>query len=644
MPLAVPSWMPPSDPASAPYTGYTRDHWVSAADRILDAAQARQLEHGALVDFGDGTSSAVDRLEGFARTFLLGALRIAGDPAGTTGLTQRLAEALTHGVDAGVWPQLGDHSQSTVEAASVAIGLHLTRDTLWSQLDDGTRHGIQIWFDQARGRWCADNNHVLLGAALAAFNDSTGFSDGRDTVENALDRMDDWYRGDGWYTDGDGRRFDHYNAYAFHWYPFFIDRMMGAGLDDRRAVHRERLGAFLEGYQHFFDAHGAPVFQGRSLIYRWAVTAPFWMARMEGVDVLPASRIRRLTSGVLRHFVDGGSLDTGVLPLGWQSAPMPSIVQSYSGSGSPYWAAKGFLGLALPATDPVWTETETAMAIEEHDVRTVLAGPRWLVDARHDDGIVRLHNLGSDGHPTKDDPLYRRLQFTSATRPIAAPGVRDSDLTIDGAAHRAATRASVGVRGGSVTRALDAGGRQVVTRIAARVLGTSTLYVARVSGAVGLTGRVSGSALVQDEATADDDLEVVTEAEHATVRGARLTPASGARLRSAVRVLGAWSPVPGASPVALALDTDGVVDRVQDGDDGLLCPAVRLTSLPADLIVAWQTDLSSATGAAAAIEISDPVVHEDHVALTADGARLAFRWSLSEPFAADVEGQLIRRP
>ncbi|MFJ4046167.1 DUF2264 domain-containing protein [Microbacterium sp. NPDC089987] len=647
MPMTAPAWMPPADPLTAAYTGYTRAHWTAAADRILDAARQRSTHGGAMVDFAAGpgaadagAGSAIDRLEGFARTFLLAALRIAGDPDGVDGtahLVTHYAEALRHAMAQRIWPALTDHSQATVEAASIAIALHLTRDTVWSALDDTTREGVHAWFAQARGTWCADNNHVLLGATLAAFNHAGGFAEGRDTVENALDRMDDWHRADGWYTDGDGRRFDHYNAFAFHWYPFFIDELMGAGFDDRRALHRERLAAFVDGYQHLFDAHCAPVFQGRSLIYRWATAAPFWMARREGLEVLHAGRTRRLTSGILKHFVDGGSLDSGVLSLGWQREPTPSMVQSYSGPGSPYWAAKGFLGLALPADDPIWAAAETPLQIEQEDVRRVLDGPRWLIDARRDDGIVRLHNFGSDGHPTRDDPLYRRLQFTSVTRPVPGGEVRDSDITIEGAAHRPALRASVGARGGAVTRALDAGGRHVLSQVVTKIVGTSVVHVARLSGCVGLPGRVSGAALVVEGGAteAGDDAPTAGAAGQTA-----LAQCEG--LTSVVHMLGAWAASPSVEPAAIPLAPEAVVVRVADGADALLCPTVRLGPLPAEVVVAWQTALSRAS--LAALEISDVAVHDDHVALTAGGERLAFRWSLAEPFPADAEAQRIRRP
>ena len=71
--------------------------------------------------------------------------------------------------------------------------------------------------------------------------------------------MEDWYRGDGWYTDGDGRKFDYYNGWALHLYPVLWARIAGPPRTRRpRPVHRARLREFLADYPHFFGADGAP--------------------------------------------------------------------------------------------------------------------------------------------------------------------------------------------------------------------------------------------------------------------------------------------------------------------------------------------------------------------------------------------------
>ncbi|WP_159440964.1 DUF2264 domain-containing protein [Agromyces cerinus] len=634
-------WMPPLELERSPITGYGRAHWITAADRILGAARRRSSEHGASVDFApDGAAPAgdIDRLEGFARTFLLAAMRIAGDPGGSEELIERYRSALSHAVAARLWPRLADHSQPTVEAAAIAIGLHLAQAELWDRLDRTTQERLCAWFDQARGTWCADNNHVLLGATLAAFTTSVGAGDARPVVANALDRMDDWYVGDGWYTDGDGRRFDHYNAYAFHWYPFFIARMLGAELDERRQLYRERLASFLDGYQHLFGADGAPVLIGRSLIYRWAVTAPFWMARLEQVDAISAGRTRRLASGALRYFVDGGTLDDGMLSLGWQAAPTPGIVQSYSGPGSPYWASKGFLGLLLPEDDAVWQQTESPLEIERRDVRKVIAGPGWLIDARTDDGIARLHNFGSDGHPLRDDGLYRRLAFSSATAPALGGTGRDADLTVEGAAHRPVLRATVGANGGAATRTLDAAGRQVQTEIAMRLHHGTAVFVARVTGAVALRLVVSANAV----STSNADLESSVD------DAARRASTTTTRLTSTIHWLGAWrcGDVANGAPVDLAPEAG--VEVVPAGTAlgvEAAYPLLRTRPLPDDaVVIAWRTSLSAIPRITESPVAATASISSDRVALTIGDGTLWFRWSQAPAGVQDGAGQRVFRP
>jgi hypothetical protein len=177
-------------------------------------------------------------------------------------------------------------------------------------------------------------------------------------------------------------------------------------------------------------ADGAPLLQGRSLTYRFAMLAPFWAGAVFGATPLSPGRTRRLASGVLRHFAEHGCVDErGLLPLGWHHA-FPAMRQSYSGPGSPYWAAKGFAGLVLPPGDPVWTATEEPLELERHDVERVIAAPGWLVSTAG--GIVRVANHGTARVPIgwlsgehrvpapMDDALYARHAYsTHAAPPVA---------------------------------------------------------------------------------------------------------------------------------------------------------------------------------------------------------------------------------
>lgn len=501
------------DHSRSPLTGWTRDHWEACADHLIAGAVAHSSPAGARVRFPGTTSQdATAALEGFARAFLLGTLRLAGSCGEhSLGLTVRYAEALDAGTLPGhveAWPTIDHHDQTLVEATAIAVGLHWSRPWLWDPLPDPTKQRLISWLSGARNRWCADNNHVMFGATVQAFLASVGADHDDEAIDGALNRIEEWYVGDGWYSDGVGRRFDHYNGWTFHLYPFLIEQMLGGvsggarGTTSSFDVFRTRLRMFLDDYQHLFDASGNPVLQGRSLIYRWGMAAPFWMGEIQGSSPLAPGRTRRLASGMLSGFVDAGTLDNGVLGLGWKR-PAPDLLQSYNSPGSPLWASKGFLGLLLPAEHAVWKNIEEPLPAEQHDFIRPMGGPRWLAIGRRDDGIVRLLNHGSDGHPRRADPLYRRLSYSSATVPVQLDGLDDNAVAVG---TRGAPSEHRGLRSGVVRRdgaaskyRLDAQGRDIRVDVATLVLESAELRMARFRGVLDQQIRCTGWAISADE-------------------------------------------------------------------------------------------------------------------------------------------------
>ncbi len=147
----------PLDTGQSAFTGWTRTHWEAVADSLLAAARRFSSPQHARVDFPSGGPSggaaaqdATDQLEGFARTFLLAALRLAGnqgnqpggDTAGPRGAEPHSAGDCAVGIvdwyllalDAGTAPgsderrpALMDHGQPTVEATAIVLGLHFSR-------------------------------------------------------------------------------------------------------------------------------------------------------------------------------------------------------------------------------------------------------------------------------------------------------------------------------------------------------------------------------------------------------------------------------------------------------------------------------------------------------------------------------------
>ncbi|MEU6916139.1 DUF2264 domain-containing protein [Streptomyces olindensis] len=475
--------LPPADRTTSRFTGYTRAHWEAAADVLLGAVEPYATEDRALYHLpGDRASWSgrlSDGLEGYARTLLLAAFR-RDEKA-----LDRYAAGLAAGVS-GVWPRIEDRGQPLVEAASIALALRLTRELLWDRLDDAVRQRAAAWLADALTAEPWPCNWELFPVTVGGFLAEAGYEPeaSRAAVDRGLERIEQWYVGDGWYTDGDGRKYDYYNGWAMHLYP-----VLHAWLErDERLLelYGGRLERHLADYARLFGGDGAPMHQGRSLTYRFATTAPLWLGALTGRTPLSPGETRRLASGALRYFLDRGAVDDrGLLSLGWHG-PDESVLQGYSGPASPYWASKGFLGLLLPPDHEVWTAPEEPGPAERADAVTPLGPPNWLLQSTRSDGVVRLHNHGSED--VRYDPYYTRLAYSTVTAP--APSYDNSVIVGDDPSRTGIEPLGAG-EGWVASRHAAGGGARVTSAVLAR--GAVEVRVHLVSGAEpGTRVRVTG--------------------------------------------------------------------------------------------------------------------------------------------------------
>ncbi|MFE1753681.1 DUF2264 domain-containing protein [Streptomyces anandii] len=476
--------LPPPDRELSPYTGFSRAHWEAAADALLAAVEPYATGDRALYHLPGGHTSwsgrLCDGLEGYARTLLLAAFRRDETVLG------RYAEGLAAGTR-GIWPRVEDRGQPLVEAASVALALRLTRPLLWDRLDESVRQRAAAWLADALTAEPWPCNWELFPVTVAGFLLEIGHEPDacRKAVARGLERVERWYVGHGWYSDGPGRAFDHYNGWALHLYPVLHAWLAkDAGLLDR---YGGRLEAHLADCARLFGGDGAPMHQGRSLTYRFAAAAPLWLGALTGRTPLSPGETRRLASGALKYFLDGGAVDArGLLSLGWLG-PDERVVQGYSGPASPYWASKGFLGLLLPPDHEAWTAREEPGPAGRADAVTPLPAPNWLLQSTRSDGLVRLHNHGSED--VRYDPYYTRLAYSTVTRP--AHTSYDNSVIVGGDAGRTRIVPLGAGPDWAASRHTVAGGVTVTNLVVAR--GAVEVRVHRVAGAApGTAVRVTG--------------------------------------------------------------------------------------------------------------------------------------------------------
>lgn len=543
----------------SPYTGWTRAEWAALADRMLLAARDHASPSHALITppgAPGGYGTRVDGLEGFARTFLLAGFRLAGEQGrDPLGLLPRYAEGIAAGTDPASperWVTPREHGQAKVEAASIALILDLTRPWLWDHLDSGVQERVVDYLAQVVGdRDYPRTNWLWFRIVVEQFLASVSGPWSIDDMRADLALHESFVREGGWYSDGDERSFDHYCGWALHLYPILWSRMTGAAelAAPLLPAYTARLDRYLLDAIRLVGADGSPLLQGRSLVYRFAAAAPFWVGAFAGTTAVEPGRLRRAASGIVRHFADHGAPNgDGLLTLGWHHE-WRRLAQNYSGPGSPYWAAKGMLGLALPADHPVWTSPELPLPVEEADRLAVLPAPGWVLSSTVADGVVRVYNHGTDharpGDRSGDSPLYARFGYSTATCPQLdeegwdAP--RDQSVVL-----------------------LDAHGR------ATHRSGFETLEVAAVEGAGVLASRAVCRWIEPDRTTPDHgsgrsgeavDAGVVTTV--SIVRGAwevrcvRIDPADAPGWDDVVALrIGGW-PVSSAEPLSSRVDAGG---------------------------------------------------------------------------------------
>lgn len=411
---------------------WDRQRWIGYADRLLLGAGAWASPSGALVTIPGaegGYGRAVDGLEGFARTLLLAGFRIAGERGtGVDSLIERAVRGITAGVDPDNperWVRLTEHPQAKVEAASLALILDLTRPWVWDRLDESARSRIVDYLAPVVGdAGYPKTNWLWFRVVVQTFLRSVGGPWSATDIEEDLALHDSLQREDGWISDGFERSYDHYVGWALHLYPILWSRMQGAAAlaAGRTADDVVRLDRYLQDALLLVGRDGSPLIQGRSLSYRFAAAAPFWAGALAEVPSIAPGQLRHAAARIVGHFEQRGVPDErDLLTIGWHGA-WRRLAQRYTGPGSPYWAAKGLLGISLPADHPVWAAPAQPLPIDTADRLSAVRSPGWIISATRADGVVRVVNHGTDhalpGAQLGDSPLYARIGYSTATAPL----------------------------------------------------------------------------------------------------------------------------------------------------------------------------------------------------------------------------------
>lgn len=112
-------------------------------------------------------------------------------------------------------------TQILVDAAYLAESFLRAPEATWKQLDKETQQRYIQRFKELRVIRPAYNNWLLFRAMTEAFLMSIGEEADQYALTVAVNKINEWYLSDGWYSDGPEMALDYYNSYVIH--PMYIE-------------------------------------------------------------------------------------------------------------------------------------------------------------------------------------------------------------------------------------------------------------------------------------------------------------------------------------------------------------------------------------------------------------------------------------
>ena len=364
-----------------------RDYWVSELVRmarpVLSNMSRGELQQNMRTEFSpsfDSRNRKVLYMECFGRLMagIAPWLALPDDETAEGRQRKELRDMALASFRNGVDPASGDYlawgvsGQNLVDAAYVVEAFLRAYDALWMPLDHDTK---QRYIDELQKLRSIDppyTNWLLFSSTIESFirkatRDDKTLKGQADIyrINSAIRKVEEWYVGDGWYSDGIHFAFNYYGSYVFH--PMYLETlqaMVDARHNDRidYARHWDRAYQRCQKYavelERFISPEGTFPVIGRSIPYRLAALQP--LALVAWYDRMPAGlsygQVRAALTRSLHRMMDGDRNYRGeYLTIGFCGS-QPDAADWYTNNGSLYITASVFLPLGLPANHPFWTD------------------------------------------------------------------------------------------------------------------------------------------------------------------------------------------------------------------------------------------------------------------------------------------------
>jgi hypothetical protein len=350
-----------------------RAYWVSVMTRLADPV-LKNLANGTLkarmpVEQAAGSDRrGVSHLEALGRLLAGMApwIELAPDDTAEGRLRTEYADLARRAIARAVDPASPDflnftrERQPLVDAAFLAQGVLRAPRVLREALGGTTTRQLITALESTRAITPVFSNWLLFSATVEAALARLGATWDRMRVDYAIRQHEQWYRGDGVYSDGPAFHWDYYNSFVIQ--PMLLDVLdvcrdeMPAWKEIATRVEprARRHAAILE---RLIAPDGTFPAVGRSIAYRFGafqLLAQMALRKALPAEVSPAQVRGALTAIIRRSIEAPGTFDAdGWLRIGF-CGHQPGVGETYISTGSLYLCAMGLLPLGLARADPVW--------------------------------------------------------------------------------------------------------------------------------------------------------------------------------------------------------------------------------------------------------------------------------------------------
>jgi hypothetical protein len=355
-----------------------REYWAKScytmAKPVLSAMSKGELQKTMLVEVSpiwDNRNKKVAYMEAFGRLMagIAPWLALPDDETPEGVQRKQLREWALKSYSNAVDPESPDYllwdteGQALVDGAFIANSFLRASKQLWEPLDSITKQRYIQKFKGFRRVNPPYTNWLLFSGMVETFLLLVDEQYDSFRIDMALKKINEWYVGDGWYSDGPDFAFDYYNSYVIQPMTFDILQELqkhrtsiGNGL--KLDVVKTRMQRYGEILERLISPEGTfPAF-GRSMTYRMGVFQPLVLLSWRCIlpESLPEGQVRNgLTTSMKRMFsVEGNYNKEGFLQLGL-AGHQPEVADRYTNTGSLYLSSLVFLPLGLPADHSFWT-------------------------------------------------------------------------------------------------------------------------------------------------------------------------------------------------------------------------------------------------------------------------------------------------